>query len=106
MGHRERDISTELIEAVTGRETSRHFGEVEFTSTESESEAETFHKKERVAYAGPETCGAFETPMHAFGWTSHRMQAFPPSVTHVRETWWMSRLRLSMSSFWLGCLGY
>ena len=49
MGHRERDISTELIEVVTGRETSTHFGEVEFTSTESESEAETFHKKEWVA---------------------------------------------------------
>ena len=67
MGHRERDISTELIEAVTASETSRHFGEVEFTSTESESEAETFHKKEWVTYAGLETCGAFETPMHAFG---------------------------------------
>ena len=67
MGLRERDISTELIQVETGSETSRHFGEVEFTSTESESGAETFHKKEWVTYAGLETCGAFETPMHAFG---------------------------------------
>ena len=67
MGHRERDISTELIEVATGPETSRHFGEVEFTSTASEPEAETFDKKEWAAYAGLETCGAFETPMHAFG---------------------------------------
>ena len=67
MGHRERDISTELIEAATPSETLRQFGEVEFTSTESESGAETFHKKEWVTYAGLETCGAFETPMHAFG---------------------------------------
>ena len=67
MGHRERDIPTGLIEVVTGAETLRHFGEVEFTSTESEPEAETYDKKEWAAYAGLETCGAFETPMHAFG---------------------------------------
>ena len=87
MGHRERDIPTGSIEVLTGAETLRHFGEVEFTSTESEPEAETFDKKEWAAYAGLETCGAFEPPMHGFGRTSQRMQGFPPSVTHVPETW-------------------
>ena len=87
MGHRERDISTELIEAVTASETSRQFGEVEFISTESEPEAETFVKKEWVVYAGLETCRSFEPPMDGFGRTCQRMQGFPPSVTHAAETW-------------------
>ena len=67
MGLRERDISTELIEVETASVTSRHFREVEIISTESEPGAETFHKKEWVTYAGLETCGAFETRMHAVG---------------------------------------